>query len=473
MSKINTSPLSGTRDFLPIDVLRRRYVVGIVEDVYQSFGFEPLETPVMERLETLLGKYGEEGDQLIFRVMKRGEKLQRALQEDPRENHLSDAGLRYDLTVPLARVAAEYQAQLPKVFKRYQIQPVFRADRPAKGRFREFFQCDLDVVGSSSPVVEAEVLAAAAEVLRRLGFGSADFRIRLNHRSLLHALLEAAGVPENLAEAALVAVDKLDKIDEAGVLGELRERGVPEAAAARLLRLLADAPPGNTRRLDWLADRVPDGDASCQAIRELRKLVELTDCGPAGDHVVVDPALARGLSYYTGPIFEVEVAGFGGSAGGGGRYDNLIGMFSGRPVPACGFSLGLERILLIMQERGMFPERLAGQPEILVTIHDEDTVAASLAAAQQLRRQGLRVDVFPDPGKYPRQFRHAEQRGIRFALLLGPQERDRGVVVLKDLHTGDQWEMPLDDVAGRLSSRREEVAASVPLADDAGAGERA
>jgi hypothetical protein len=176
MPKINTSPLSGTRDFLPIDVLRRRYVVGIVEDVYQSFGFEPLETPVMERLETLLGKYGEEGDQLIFRVLKRGEKLQRALQEDPRENHLSDAGLRYDLTVPLARVAAEYQAQLPKVFKRYQIQPVFRADRPAKGRFREFFQCDLDVVGSSSPVVEAEVLAAAAEVLRRLGFGAPCWR---------------------------------------------------------------------------------------------------------------------------------------------------------------------------------------------------------------------------------------------------------------------------------------------------------
>lgn len=473
MSKINTSPLSGTRDFLPIDVLRRRYVVGIVEDVYQSFGFEPLETPVMERLETLLGKYGEEGDQLIFRVMKRGEKLQRALQEDPRENHLSDAGLRYDLTVPLARVAAEYQAQLPKVFKRYQIQPVFRADRPAKGRFREFFQCDLDVVGSSSPVVEAEVLAAAAEVLRRLGFGAADFRIRLNHRSLLRALLEAAGVPENLAEAALVAVDKLDKIDEAGVLGELRERGVPEAAAIRLLRLLADAPSGNTRRLDWLADRVPDGEASRQAIQELRRLVELTGTGPAGDHVVVDPALARGLSYYTGPIFEVEVAGFGGSAGGGGRYDNLIGMFSGRQVPACGFSLGLERILLIMQERGMFPERLAGQPEILVTIYDEDTVAASLAAAQQLRRRGLRVDVFPDPGKYPRQFRHAEQRGIRFALLLGPQELDRGVVVLKDLHTGEQWEMPLEDVAGRLSSRREEVATSAPLAGDAGGGERA
>ncbi len=450
MSKVNTSPLSGTRDFLPLDVLRRRYVVGIVEEVYQSYGFEPLETPAMERLETLLGKYGEEGDQLIFRIMKRGEKLERALQENPQENQLSDAGLRYDLTVPLARVVAEYQAQLPRVFKRYQIQPVFRADRPAKGRFREFFQCDLDVVGSASPVVEAEVLGAAAEVLQRLGFAAADFRIRLNHRALLRALLEAAGVPGSLADTALVAVDKLDKLDQAGVLEELRQRGVPSPAASRLLHLLTEAPPGNAERLDWLASRVLDGPASRQATGELKKLVELTRQGPAADQVVVDPALARGLSYYTGPIFEVEVTGFGGSAGGGGRYDNLIGMFSGRPVPACGFSLGLERILMILQERGWFPARLAGQPEVLVTLHSEDTVAASLAAAQALRRHGLRVDVFPDPGKYPRQFKHAEQRGIRYALLLGPREVESGVVILKDLTAGDQWELSLEAAAVRL-----------------------
>ena len=203
MAKANTNPVSGTRDFLPLEVLRRHYVVDIIETTYQSHGFEPLETPAMERLDTLLGKYGDEGDQLIFRVLKRGDKLQRILQETPTQNDLADAGLRYDLTVPLARVAAQYQTELPRIFKRYQIQPVFRADRPAKGRFREFFQCDLDVVGSSSLLVEADLLAAGAEVLTRLGFeGGRDFRIRLNHRALLRALMEAAGVPAEHEEAA-------------------------------------------------------------------------------------------------------------------------------------------------------------------------------------------------------------------------------------------------------------------------------
>lgn len=455
MSKINTGPLSGTRDFLPLDVLRRRWVVSIVEDVYQSWGFEPLETPVMERLETLLGKYGEEGDQLIFRIMKRGEKLERALDEGARENQLADAGLRYDLTVPLARVAAEYQARLPRVFKRYQIQPVFRADRPAKGRFREFFQCDLDIVGSNSLVVEAEVLGAAAEVLRRLGFGPADFRIRLNHRILLRVLLAAAGVPEHLADVALVAVDKLDKVGEAGVLRELEERSVNSAAAVRLLELLTAAPAGNGERLDWLESRVPPGEDSSRALAELRLVLELSALGPAAAYLQVDPALARGLSYYTGPIFEVEVAGFGGSAGGGGRYDNLIGMFGTRPVPACGFSLGLERILMILEDRGMFPERLAGQPEVLVTLFDESTISAALQLATELRRRGLRVDVFPEPGKYPRQFKHAEQRGIRYAVLLGPRERESGVAVLKDLTSGGQVEVPLGDLASKLLERRD------------------
>ena len=202
------------RDFLPADVLRRKYVVGIVEQVYQAYGFEPLETPAMERLDTLLGKYGEEGDQLIFRVMKRGEKLDRMLQNSPREDTLADSGLRYDLTVPLARVAAEYQAELPRVFKRYQIQPVYRADRPAKGRFREFYQCDLDIVGSSGLAVELEVLSAACEVLRKLGFTPDDFSLRLNHRGILHGLMSVCGIPSGKEESALVAVDKLDKIGD-------------------------------------------------------------------------------------------------------------------------------------------------------------------------------------------------------------------------------------------------------------------
>ena len=206
MAKANTAPLSGMRDFLPVDVLRRNYVIDVIERVYQSHGFEPLETPAMERLDTLLGKYGEEGDQLIFRILKRGDKLQRALEDDPTESNVADAGLRYDLTVPLARVVAQYRNDLPRYFKRYQIQPVYRADRPAKGRYREFFQCDLDIVGSSSMTVEADVLAAAAEILTELGFGAADaFAIRLNHRGVLRSLMEAAGVPADLEASAIVA----------------------------------------------------------------------------------------------------------------------------------------------------------------------------------------------------------------------------------------------------------------------------
>ena len=230
MSKVNTEPLSGMRDFLPIDVLRRDYVIDIIRRVYQSYGFEPLETPTMERLSTLLGKYGDEGDQLIFRVLKRGDKLDKALSDHPTENSVADAGMRYDLTVPLARVVAEYRSKLPRFFKRYQIQPVYRADRPAKGRFRELYQCDVDIVGSKSQIVEAEVIAAGAQVLQELGFqGRESFAVRLNHRGILRGLMEMAGVPPALEDSALVAIDKLDKIGMDGVRQELAERGVSAA----------------------------------------------------------------------------------------------------------------------------------------------------------------------------------------------------------------------------------------------------
>lgn len=451
MAKTNTSPLSGTRDFLPLDVLRRKYVVDIVERVYQAHGFEPLETPTMERLDTLLGKYGEEGDQLIFRVMKRGEKLTRTLTESATEDSLADSGLRYDLTVPLARVAAEYQAQLPRVFKRYQIQPVYRADRPAKGRFREFFQCDLDVVGTNSPLVETEVLGAAAEVLQELGFrGPEDFKLRLNHRAVLRGLMHAAGVPSEQEETAIVAIDKLDKIGVEGVTSELVARAVPGEAIEKLLDILAAAPVSNTGRLAWLRETLGEIEEGLAAVMELETILELSRGGFAEEHIEIDPYLARGLSYYTGPIFEVALAGFSGSAGGGGRYDNLIGMFSGKEIPACGFSLGLERVLLILEQRGLFPARLAGQPQALVTQFSDETRAASLQLARDLRKAGLRVDLFPETGKYGKQFKYADQRSIRFALLLSPHELDAGTVSVKDLETGTQTEVPRPEISSWL-----------------------
>ena len=457
MAKINTAPLSGMRDFLPLDVLRRNYAIDIIKRVYQKYGFEPLETPTMERLSTLLGKYGEEGDQLLFRVMKRGEKLEEALQENPTQDSVSDAGMRYDLTVPLARVVAEYRGQLPRYFKRYQIQPVYRADRPAKGRYREFYQCDVDVVGSNSKTVEAEVLAAGVEVLQELGFGDEHpFAVRLNHRGILRGLMEVAGVPPSSEDTVLVAIDKLDKIGMEGVRGELDARGIEAAASALLLGTIAAAPTsGNLEMLAWLSDLLEESEAGSKGVEEVRQVLLYSAGGPAAKYLRVDPYLARGLSYYTGPIFEIEFPGFAGSGGGGGRYDELVGMFSGQSMPSCGFSLGLERILLLLEEQKMFPARLAGQPQILVTLFDEATIAPSLQLAHELRSVGLRVDVYPDPDRYGRQFKYGEDRQIRYAVLLSPREIEAGVVAVKDLVTGSQEDVAASDVVRWLAERVE------------------
>ncbi|HUV14044.1 MAG TPA: histidine--tRNA ligase [Acidobacteriota bacterium] len=454
MTKSNTSPLSGTRDFLAIDVLKRAYVIKTIERVYQGFGFEPLETPAIERLETLLGKYGEEGDQLIFRIMKRGEKLTRVVESQPTEDRLADSGLRYDLTVPLARVAAEYQARLPRYFKRYQIQPVFRADRPAKGRFREFIQCDLDVVGSTCMTVEAEVLNAAAEVLNRLGFeGTSSFTIRLNHRAVLRSLMHVAGIDSQLEESALVAVDKLDKIGLDAVHAELIERGVPRASAAQLINRLKEAPEENAEMLGWLRALLTSSAEGLKGVADLENVLRYASSGAAAPHLRIDPYLARGLSYYTGPIFEVAVENYSGSVGGGGRYDDLIGMFSGRKIPACGFSLGLERILLIMEEQALFPTQLAGQPQVLLTLFDEETIPAVLELATRLRQSGIRVDVYPEPAKYGKQFKYADQRSIRWAVLMSPRELESGSLVVKDLVSGDQQEVEIGSVPEWLAER--------------------
>jgi len=456
MAKTNTKPLSGMRDFLPLDVLRRNYMIDVIEDVYQSYGFEPLETPVMERLDTLLGKYGEEGDQLIFRVMKRGDKLQRALNNAPTEDSVGDSGLRYDLTVPLARVVAEYRNELPRYFKRYQIQPVYRADRPARGRFREFFQCDVDIVGSDSQTVEAEVFAAAAQVLLNLGFTEEDaFVMRLNHRGVLRGLMEVAGVPPQQENTVLVAIDKLDKIGLDGVRRELNERGIADDAANTLLRSMADAPDGSdtVAALAWLSDLLEASEAGSRGVAELRDVVEFSQHGPSATRLRIDPYLARGLSYYTGAICEIEFPSFSGSGGGGGRYDDLIGMFSGQRLPSCGFSLGLERIMLLMEEQNLFPERLAGQPQVLVTQFDESSIGHSFQLAQRLRAAGLRVDLYPDTDRYGRQFQYAEARGIRYAALISPREVEDNVVAFKDLLTGDQVDVAANDVMAWLQER--------------------
>ncbi len=436
---MNTGPARGMRDFLPEDVRRRQYVIGVIADVYQRYGFEPLETPAVENIETLLGKYGEEGDKLIFKILKRGEGA---------ATGQADLALRYDLTVPLARVVAEYRATLPKFFKRYQVQPVWRADRPQKGRFREFCQCDVDAIGSTSMVVEAELVGAAADVLERLGFS--QFVIRLNHRRVLSAMLEAGGVPAALHGDALVALDKLDKVGRDGVAAELETRGVPQAGAARLLEFFetvaaagADSDPAafNAGVLGRLEALVGPGGAS--SLGELREIVRLAAPGASGAHLRIDPSLARGLSYYTGAIFEIAVPDLAGSLAGGGRYDNLIGMFLGSEVPACGISLGLERILVVMGERGMFPAGLSNTPaDVMVTIWNVDALPDALALAAGLRSTGLRVEVYPEADKLGRQFKYAASRAIPFVTVVGDAEQANGQVTIKNLATGEQQTVP-------------------------------
>jgi histidyl-tRNA synthetase len=458
------------RDFLPGDVRRREYVIRVIREVYERYGFEPLETPAVENIETLLGKYGEEGNQLIFKILKRGE------HEKTGE---ADLALRYDLTVPLARVVAEYGDKLPRFFKRYQIQPVWRADRPARGRFREFYQCDVDAVGSRSPVVEAELCAAASDALTTLGFN--NFTIRLNHREALAGVLERAGVEADKHADALTALDKLDKIGAEGVGRELAARGVADEAGVMLLRFF-DGLAGLERSAELVAGESAESAASAyneaalgrllefvgphergaRGVEELRQILRYAGAAGVGSRVKLDPSLARGLSYYTGAIMEIAVPDLAGSLGGGGRYDDLVGMFSNRQVPACGFSLGLERIIVVMTERGMFPEALAETgADVLVTIWDEDSAEDALALARSLRAAGLRADVYPEAGdKVGKQFKYAAARGVPLVAVAGPEERARGEVALKEMRTGGQRTVGREELGAAvresLQGRREE-----------------
>jgi histidyl-tRNA synthetase len=413
-----TEPARGMRDFLPEDIRRREYVIGVIRRVYERYGFEPLETPAVENLETLMGKYGEEGNQLIFKILKRGEH---------EASGQADLALRYDLTVPLARVVAQYQSKLPRLFKRYQIQPVWRADRPARGRFREFYQCDVDALGSTSPVIEAEVCAAVSDALTELGF--TNFTIRLNHRRLLTSILDVAGIPEPLHGTALVAVDKLDKIGPDGVKAEMNERGIDSNAAAKLLDLFEFLARDREGSRSVLVD-----EAGIAAFENVAAIFAHAESTSAGARLRFDPSLARGLSYYTGAIMEINVPDLAGSLGGGGRYDNLVGMFLGQSVPACGFSLGLERILVVMGERGMFPPNLPSTPaDVMVSVFDAADAPHALRVAGLLRQSGLRVLVYPDADKIGKQIKYADSLGIPFVAILGGNEIAAGTVTVKNL----------------------------------------
>jgi histidyl-tRNA synthetase len=458
MSK--TNPARGMRDFLPADVRKREYVIDVIKEVYESYGFEPLETPAVENIETLMGKYGDEGNQLIFKILKRGEKLRQETGDGRQEkevsslsspdSRLADLALRYDLTVPLARVVANRKNDIPRFFKRYQIQPVWRADRPAKGRFREFYQCDVDAIGSSSMVVEAELISAVSEILTRLGFQ--DFVVRINHREILADILDTAGVPPELHGDALVAIDKLDKIGHEGVAKELADRGIAEEASNMLLdifeqtqRIIGEGKDVNRTIVSNLINIV-----SNEVLTEIGQILKFAERAP----IQIDPSLARGLSYYTGTIMEINVPDLAGSLGGGGRYDGLIGMFGKDQIPACGFSLGLERILVVMEERGMFPPEIAesAPADVMVTIWSDATVGESLKLASELRSNGIRVTVYPEPDKFGKQMKYADTIKVPYVCILGENEIAAGNVKLKDMKSGEESLVASSEAADVIKS---------------------
>ena len=408
----------GMRDILPSELRKRRKVIEKIQGVFEQFGFEPLQTPAVERIETLMGKYGDEGNKLIFRILARGQ---------AGEQGQADSALRYDLTVPLARVVA-MNPQLALPFKRYQIQPVWRADRPQRGRFREFYQCDVDVVGSENPLAEAECVAIVHHALVALGF--TGFRIRLNDRRILRMMVTEIGAADREVDV-LVAIDKLDKIGETGVRDNLLEQGFIQEQVDQLFNMLNNGD-------------IPNIETERHNLELIQSMAQAMGVHP--ERVAIDYTLARGLDYYTGPVFETILTDDNiGSVSGGGRYDGLIGMFGKKEVPAVGVSLGLERLITIMEERGMLSDT-EGKADAWVTVFDEEHLVQSLQIAQNLRASGVRTLVSMKVNKLAKQFKSAHQAGVRWVIVCGPDDLANNQCLVKDLQHGTQESVPLAEI---------------------------
>ena len=423
---------SGTRDFLADDLRRRRAALATVSDIFERYGFDPLETPAFERLEVLTGKYGEEASQLLFKILRRG--VHEA-------SGKPDLALRYDHTVPLARVIGTHGAKLPNPYKRYAIGPVWRADRPQEGRFREFVQCDIDTVGSSSPLADAEVVLALAESLDALGVNR--FRFLVNSREALRGLLEVYGVAEENGDGVLATLDKLDKVGAGAVAKELvDERGLDVTGAERLAEDVASDDQ------DLIRSKLATSERGQRGLAQIDSLLELT--ASLGDRAVFAPRMVRGLDYYTGAIYEVEAEGFPGSIAAGGRYDGLVASLGGPDMPACGGSIGIERILA-MQDTGDAP---AVGLDVAITVLGGQAELMKLAS--ELRAQGLRVGTYlGSSGKIGKQLQWANAQNARFAVIFGSEEQETGEVTLRDMVSGDQDRIPLAQASADLQGRLE------------------
>ncbi len=434
-NKIEARLPRGMRDMVPQKMIQRRYVIGVIEEVFERFGFEPLQTPALELSETLMGKYGPDAEKLIYDARHREGK--------------EELSLRYDLSVPLSRVVAMYP-ELVKPFKRYQIAPVWRAERPQKGRYREFYQCDADIVGTKSMLADAEIVTMIYTVLTRLGFK--QFETQINNRKILTAIGEYAGVPPTLLGGLYRSIDKLEKIGPAGVREEMLKNEIPEAVVQKILDLVAI--PGDD--LAAVRARLGDIPAAQEGIDELEQLVKFVhEFGVATENLKIDFRMVRGLEYYTGPIYETVVTEPKiGSLTGGGRYDGLIGLFSKQSLPATGTTLGIERIIDVMEELKMFPPEVRRTvTEVLVTMFDEERRADSLRIASELRRAGLDTEIWFDLDGLGKQLKYAAAKGIPFAVILGPDETAAGLATLRDLASGEQTQVPQAELPQVLQTR--------------------
>jgi len=446
----------GTRDFGPLVMARRQYILSIIREVFQRFGFQPLETPAMENLSTLTGKYGEEGDQLLFRILNSGDFL-KGTTDDQRANartlapYIAEKGLRYDLTVPFARYVVMNRNEVAFPFKRYQIQPVWRADRPQKGRYREFYQCDADVVGTRSLVCEAEIILMIRTVFDKLGI--ADYTIKVNHRSILNGVAELIGAAGQ-ETALFVAIDKLDKMGEQKVREELSEKGFTAEGIHTLFNVLHT--PGNSAaKIAALKERFSGLEAGAQGIADLEAVFRiLTDFGTDDTHVEFDISLARGLSYYTGCIFEVKINNVViGSVSGGGRYDNLTQAFGDKEnLSGVGFSFGVDRIYDAMEELQLFPAATLVSSKVLICHFDDESFRYGLGVLATLRNAGIASEIYPEVVKIRKQLDFANKKQIPFTLVLGSEEVGSGLLSLKNLQTGEQEKLYLHDIVDRLAT---------------------
>lgn len=438
----------GTRDFGPEQVRKRSYIFDTVRSVFVKFGFQPLETPAMENLSTLTGKYGEEGDKLLFKILNNGDFLSGADAEALATKNsgkltasIAKRGLRYDLTVPFARYVVMNRGTLSFPFKRYQIQPVWRADRPQRGRYREFFQCDVDVIGSDSLLYEAELVQIYDEAFAKMNL---PVVIKINNRKVLFGIAEAAGIADQFTDMT-VAIDKLDKVGIDGVRKELTERNVPDDAIAIIENIL------KTPDFQSLKPIFANSETGLKGLEELERVFQLLSKSPLKNELKFDITLARGLSYYTGCIFEVSAKDYQmGSIGGGGRYADLTGVFGVPGLSGVGVSFGADRIYDVLEGLNLFPENISESVKIMLASFDEPSFEYAFQCATELRAAGVSVEIYPEPGKLKKQFEYAAKRGIPFVAIIGDSEMESKVLTVKDQKSGEQWTASVAEVAERL-----------------------